>query len=301
MSSATQTKPTEEIILKLIADKVKQGQCILFLGAGVHCKVPDGLSYVYSECHCPPRGSSLAESLAEQCGFAGRFPRDDPKNLQRVALCYERQFSRNALINELKKAVDVDKKPSPILHALAELDFPLVITTNYDQLFEKALRKGKKEKDPFVGIYQVREERATDFSGVPTSQKPFIFKMHGDIGVPESIVITDEDYIQFVLRMSDKDPFHPVPMTFRYHFQRWPTLFIGYSLLDSNLRLLFKTLRWKMDRSEPPDTYSVDVSPDPLIVDVWENERRYIKFIALDVWTFVPRLYEAVTGKVMTV
>ena len=27
----------------------------------------------------------------------------------------------------------------------------------------------------------------------------------------------------------------------------WTTLFVGYSLLDYNLRLLFKTLRWKID------------------------------------------------------
>jgi hypothetical protein len=300
MSLALQTyapKLTEEVILKLIADKVKQGQCILFLGAGVHCKVPDGLSFVYPECHSPPRGGSMAQSLAEKCDFADRFPRDDPRNLQRVALYYERQFSRKSLIDELKMAVDVQKKPSPALQALAELNFPLVITTNYDQLFERALRKADKE--PSIAIYKSNEEPATDFGADPTPERPFVFKMHGDIGAPESIVITDEDYIQFVLRMSDKDRFHPVPMTFRYHFQRWPTLFIGYSLLDYNLRLLFKTLRWKMDRSEPPDTYSVDVSPDPLIVDVWENERRYIKFIALDVWTFVPRLYEAVTGKTL--
>ena len=34
--------------------------------------------------------------------------------------------------------------------------------------------------------------------------------------------------------------------------------------------------------------YSVDVSPDPLILDVWQSQRRYVKFIAQDVWSFVP-------------
>lgn len=301
MTSATlqyAPKPIEETILQLIAERVKQGQCILFLGAGIHCSVPKGLPYVYPDCHCPPRGSSLAQHLAERCSFADRFPRDDPKNLQRVALCYERQFSRRALIEEVRAAVDFERKPSPALAALAELNFPLVVTTNYDQLFERALRR--IDKQPSVGIYKAHEEPATDHPD-PTPDRPFVFKMHGDIATPDSIVITDEDYIQFVLRMSDKERYHPVPMTFRFRFQSWPTLFIGYSLLDYNLRLLFKTLRWKMDRAEPPETYSVDVSPDPLIVDVWENERRYVKFIVLDVWTFVPRLYKAVTGKDMAI
>ena len=43
--------------------------------------------------------------------------------------------------------------------------------------------------------------------------------------------------------------------------------------------------------------YSVDLLPDPLILDVWQSQRRYVKFIAQDVWSFVPSLYERVRGK----
>ena len=43
--------------------------------------------------------------------------------------------------------------------------------------------------------------------------------------------------------------------------------------------------------------YSVDYDPDPLIFDVWHNQRRYVKIIAQDVWAFVPGLYEVVLGK----
>ena len=97
--------------------------------------------------------------------------------------------------------------------------------------------------------------------------------------------------------MSNKDPYDPVPLTLKYYLTGWTTLFVGYSLLDYNLRLLFKTLRWKIDTANRPDMYSVDYSPDPLILDVWHNQRRYVKFIAQDVWAFVPELYELVLGK----
>ena len=46
--------------------------------------------------------------------------------------------------------------------------------------------------------------------------------------------------------------------------------------------------------------YSVDYHPDPLIFDVWHNQRRYVKFIAQDVWSFVPSLYELVRGEELT-
>jgi len=181
-----------------------------------------------------------------------------------------------------------------MLRALAELPFPLVITTNYDRLFENALVEAGKP--PRIALYTPKLEPIPDYRD-PTIESPIMFKIHGDIEHPETIVITDEDYIQFVLRMSNKDPYDPVPLTLKYYLTGWTTLFVGYSLLDYNLRLLFKTLRWKMDSASVPDMYSVDFHPDPLIFDVWHNQRRYVKFIAQDVWAFVPTLYRGVVGK----
>jgi hypothetical protein len=45
--------------------------------------------------------------------------------------------------------------------------------------------------------------------------------------------------------------------------------------------------------------YSVDRSPDPLIFDVWQDQRRYVRFVVQDVWAFVPQLYRLVLGKEM--
>jgi hypothetical protein len=172
------------------------------------------------------------------------------------------------------------------------------VTTNYDRLFERALTAAGKE--PLRSIYSKTRQETVDYDGdTPTPSEPFVWKVHGDIGSPDSIVVTDEDYIEFVLRMSDRDPYDPIPETFKYYFKKWTTVFVGYSLIDYNLRLLFKTLRWKIDKAKVPDTYSVDWHPDPLIFDVWHNQQRYVKFIAQDIWTFVPALYEAVTGKEM--
>jgi SIR2-like domain len=281
-----------------IAKAVARGECILFLGSGVHAPPPDGSSYSYPEEERPPFGSVLSAQLAEKCRVLEAFPKESVANLQRMSLFFETAKGRRQLVEEIDTAVENGKKPSPALYALAELDFPLVITTNYDRLFERALAVAGKE--PVVSIYSHEEQETEDYPApTPTTDQPFLCKIHGDVGHPESIVVTDEDYIQFVLRMSDKGPYDPVPMTFRYFFQKWTTLFVGYSLLDYNLRLLFKTLRWRIDKARIPDTYSVDLHPDPLIFDVWHNQRRYVKFVAEDIWTFVPALYRAVKGQEM--
>jgi hypothetical protein len=288
---------SDDITINSIAKNVKRGECILFLGAGVHYPPPEGSEYIYEAAQQPKLGNGLSKQLAESCQLLVQHPKEDVTNLQRVSLFYEKFNSRGSLVQEVKKIVSEGKQPSPAVCALAELDFPLVITTNYDQLFEKALRK--VGKNPQVGIYNKDEfAQATDYRSFSV-EEPFIFKIHGDIDKPESMVITDEDYIHFVLRMTDKDPYHPVPLTFRYQFTRWPTLFIGYSLIDYNLRLLFKTLRWKIDQANIPETYSVGPFPDPLILDVWQNQRRYVKFIVQDLWMFVPKLYKIIKGKEM--
>jgi SIR2-like protein len=281
-------------VLELIADAVRTERCILFLGAGVHAPPPDGSPFDYPADVRPPIGSGLSRELARACAMAERFPNEDPENLQRVALFYEIARSRHQLVDAVGDAVQVGKRASPMLTALAELGFPLVITTNYDQLFEGALAAAGKQ--PRVAVYTPNLEATTDYRD-PSSQSPILFKIHGDISRPETVVVTDEDYIQFVLRMSNKDPYDPVPLTLKFYLTGWTTLFVGYSLLDYNLRLLFKTLRWKIDSANVPDMYSVDYHPDPLIFDVWHQQRRYVKFIAQDVWSFVPSLYELVLGK----
>lgn len=281
-------------VLDLVAEAVRRQQCILFLGAGVHAPPPGGSRFAYPPERRPPVGGSLSRELARVCDFDGRFPGEDPANLQRVALAYEIASSRGRLVDAITSAVDVGRAPSPMLRALARLDFPLVITTNYDGLFEQALRDAGKQ--PRVAVYKSEPEPTTDFDN-ESAQSPVVYKLHGDIAHRESLVVTDEDYIQFVLRMSDKEPYDPIPLSLKHFLKRWTTLFVGYSLLDYNLRLLFKTLRWRIDPAKVPDTYSVDVHPDALIVDVWQNQRRYVKFIAQDVWSFVPALYQLVRGE----
>jgi hypothetical protein len=284
----------ESHVLDLVGEAVRSKQCILFLGAGVHAPPPEGSRFRYPSEQCPPIGAALSRELAEGCDFDERFAGEDSGNLQRVALAYEIDSSRGRLVDAITSAVVTGRAPSPMLMALARLDFPLVITTNYDGLFERALQAVGKQ--PRVAVYSPEPVPTTDFRNA-TPESPVVYKLHGDIARRESLVVTDEDYIQFVLRMSDKEPYDPVPLSLKFYLTGWTTLFVGYSLLDYNLRLLFKTLRWKIDAANLPDMYSVDMRPDPLILDVWQSQRHYVKFIAQDVWSFVPRLYELVCGE----
>src|SRR5436190_5191490 len=122
--------------MAVVAEAVGARECILFLGAGVHAPPPAGSSLGYPDEQRPPTGAALSRALAGACDLASLLPRQDPDQLQRVALAYELAFSRSRLVETVTGAIQTAKQPSPMLHALARLDFPVVITTNYDQHFE---------------------------------------------------------------------------------------------------------------------------------------------------------------------
>jgi hypothetical protein len=300
--------------VKNIADVVKQRKCVLFLGSAIH--VPSSnTKYLYPPTKCPPIGNQLSELLATKCSY----PDQDRWNLQRVSSYYEWLSGfRSPLITEVRNAIHMEigddacqptavaaeREPSPVLRGLARLGFPIVITTNYDHLYERALKQvqnanagsdAKFEKSVYSPKSTVR---TIDCPSVPSSVSPFLLKIHGDLDEDDSIVITDEDYIQFVLRMGDKHPYHPVGKNTLTYLTKWPTLFIGYRLNDYNLRLLIKTLRWKMDPARIPASYAVDMKPDVLIRATMEKQQ-YVSFIEKNLWDFVPDLYQEVTGEEM--
>jgi len=301
-----------EMRVRNIAEMIARRECILFLGSAIHAPAPAGSKYDYPASKCPPIGGQLSEQLARECDY----PDEDRWNLMRVSWYYEYQAGfRSELVREVKEAVHKDREPSPVLRGLARLGFPIVITTNYDQLYERALNDTAREQARAAGkpeteaaaakasfekcIYSPKSNcRTKDCGADPSNDHPYLLKIHGDLDQPESIVITDEDYIQFVLRMGDKHPYHPVGKNVLTHLIKWPTLFIGYRLSDYNLRLLFKTLRWKMDRANIPASYAVDMKPDVLIRASMENQQ-IVSFIERNLWDFVPDLYRAVTGQEM--
>ncbi|MCP4263076.1 MAG: hypothetical protein GY774_37035 [Planctomycetes bacterium] len=199
---------------EIVADKIKNGNCILFLGPGVHYPPPKDSPWVYPEEHRPLLGQDLAKKLDADCHYKENFPGDLCLDLQRVSLFFEEVLGRDELVNSLNRHLGDEKKPSPALMMLAELPFKIIITINYDQLLETALNKLDKAPVNFLYNPCPDPSRPTpDMNEDPTVRRPLLFKMHGDLMKRDSIVITDEDYITFVQRMSDKGSLNPVPQT----------------------------------------------------------------------------------------
>lgn len=281
-----------------LLESVKKHECILFLGAMASAPTPPGSLFKYE--NAPPSGGELSRRLAERCGY----PYDDEYNLQRVSLYFQYADGENrySLINALRGEIRGNSiATSPALRMLAALPFPITITTNYDNLFDMALYQANtirgQQKQPQIRIYRPGlNDRPEPVPPLFSEDSPLLLKLHGAFDFPDSIVVTENDYLDFIQKMGDNRT-HPIHEFIRVRLMQWPVLFVGYSLRDYNFRLLLRILRWNMSEADWRLHFSVDPNPDGVITLVSQkDEKSKMSFIQQDLWTFVPALYEACLG-----
>lgn len=126
-------------------------------------------------------------------------------------------------IIEEKNVITEEKKHE--LSQLANIIPTAIVTTNYDELLENT----------FGELYDVCVGQDIIFSSRDNRSKT-IYKIHGSISNPSSIVITQEDYDKF---MASSKYLYAKLMTL---FWENPIVFMGYSISDENVKNVLDTM-----------------------------------------------------------
>jgi hypothetical protein len=225
-----------------LVERIDRGRCTPFIGAGA----------------CVPT-LPLAREIADQWTGAGRYPLDDAHDLARVAqyLAVRRDamYPKERIQEELAGLgpPDFDDPLEP--HAvLADLPLPLYVTTNYDDFMVQALRHrrraARQEICKWNNSYPVQREPAPmrdDRTYQPTPASPTVFHLHGRLAVPESLVLTEDDYLDFLVTLSERPD--TLPHQIRGALSSTSLVFIGYSLADWDFRVLHRGLVVRGDPS----------------------------------------------------
>jgi hypothetical protein len=280
MSSVSLSEDDWDTLLRRIDAK----ECTPFIGAGASAgTVP------------------LASELAKRWATEFEFPLRDSTNLEQVAqfLDIKRRdamFPKELLRDLLRKTTSPDfSEPFEPHRMLADLELPIYVTTNYDGFMSLALESRGLTPSLKVCAWNelIREKPAAILDGEPDPRHPLVYHLHGHYEVPESMVLTEDDYLEFLVRLNRDASDRLLPPVIRTALAESSLLFVGYSLSDWNFRVLFRGLIGSLPASLRK--LSVAVQLDPLTRDPagqWLNRaQEYVQAYFTRIQVFTVRVY----------
>ena len=231
---------------KMIQKSSNNNKLVLFIGSGV--SVNSGL----------PLWSSLIDEIKEKI----KAPKNGVDNLK-IAQYYYNSRGEKEYYDFLKERLDIDAIPNKIHDALLELNPSHIITTNYDDLIEKAAIK----KSMFYDVVA----KDTDLPYTPNNK--MIVKMHGDFN-NRNIVFKEDDYLSY------SNNFKLIENFVKSIFSTKTVIFVGYSLSDVNVKLIFQWIKDILGK-DLPKPYFLEINKEEDEIDI--NEFEYYKNAGINV------------------
>lgn len=132
--------------------------------------------------------------------------------------------------------------PSNVHAQLASLPFSLILTTCQDDLMTRALKDAGKE--PIVERYNLRGDKRDnpEFPLTGSPRAPLVYHLFGDAGEPASLVLSENDLLDFLVAIVAERP--PLPNSLVRGLKRvgQSFLFVGFGIKHWYLRVLLKVL-----------------------------------------------------------
>lgn len=248
----------------ILTKRVRDKKCTPFLGAGACYGVL-------------PLGADIARRWAQQY----KYPLEDSSNLvavaQYLALKNDRMFPKEELVRMFAEFDSPNYANASEPHSvLASLSLPVYVTTNYDNFMTQALKK--KDKDARQELcrwnkYIKETPSSFDTEFNPTSANPVVFHLHGYNPVAESLVLTEDDYMDFLVNISVDDEL--IPPVIRRAFTGSTMLFVGYRIADWNFRVLLRSLSRYMESGLQRTHFAV-ITPPQAADDMRANAQEYL-------------------------
>ena len=213
---------------KDLIDRIRNGKCILFAGAGA--SLDAGL----------PSWCDLLKGMIEQvdacCGLNEKQKEEldsliEHQDFNVVAEFCKEQLGTKDFADFIRERLTITHKLSAVHNILAEIPFKAAITSNYDNFIERNHRNYRVILPEDINKFdKLTIETLFEDDFFP------IFKVHGSYEDPNSIILTDNDYRNIIFRKSQYRE------NLKQIFKDKSLLFVGFSFRDSSINLLLQEI-----------------------------------------------------------
>jgi CHAT domain/SIR2-like domain len=248
------SQPSTPAFWNTIIDRAKRAKIVPVIGPSfgdyIHGDLRD-LAKNIIDTHKLPRLLSATDSFPQVCqsllAFVGG-ERDTVINHVRQAIREQVQRYHASLIAkerfahaefqdllwEVRQALP-RKDRRDAYGLLAELDVPVYVTTTRDLLLARTLQE--KGKEPQVVECPWRGDNTSPLAlEPPTTEKPIVYHVFGTFQNEERLVLTEEDYFEFLIEATNNRDL--IPEVIRSKTMHGSLAFLGFHLTDWSLRVL---------------------------------------------------------------
>ena len=242
---------------------IRRGQCTPILGPGLYepmLGAPREIAQRWSEAYHYPMATHERESLPQVAQYLTinqyrQAPYDELIEYLEsyIQERYQAELppelsKQRARLDELVSAVGQQRRatlPAEPYKVLAQLPLPIYISTNPDNLLRDALLEAGRDPqvvlcpwNEYIEQVETVYDREPDY--FPTPERPLVYHLFGELDNPNSVVLTEDDYFDFLIGVtSNKDL---IPTAVRRALADTALLFLGFQMDDWNFRVLFRSI-----------------------------------------------------------
>jgi hypothetical protein len=236
---------------EILLSRIEEKKCTPILGTGTQSEV-----------------LSLRSKIAQDWAIQYGYPRmDGAVNLARVSrfvsVNYDADFTKKKLVEQLQSVPEPNfEDPDNPYRILAALPLPVYITTNYDDFMFQALVKGNKDvKREMCRWNKLIMDPPSIFADGfnPSVANPVVFHFHGITEELDSLVLTEDDYFEFLINVSRDRVL--IPPRIERAMTGTSLLLLGYRLDDWDFRVMFHLLASYLEISTSRTHVAVQIAP----------------------------------------
>ncbi len=279
---------------------IRRGQCTPIIGPGFYESMfgsPRDIAQRWSEAYHYPMAPHERESLPQVAQYLtiNQYKQAPYDELEEYLEAEIQEGYQEILPPELKQgrapldklieAVGAHRREQNALdpyNVLAQLPLPIYITTNPGNLMAASLAEAGK--DPQVVLCPWNEyieqvesiyDREPDY--FPTPERPLVYHLFGRISEPDSVVLTEDDYFDYLIGVtSNKDL---IPSAVRRALADTALLFLGFQMDEWNFRVLFRSILSQQGggRRDRYAHIAAQIEPEEGRILEPERARRYLE------------------------